>query len=311
MPTEPRIVPDPPPIYLPIPGWARLPATAEGIEDASYFAGAALAALHPAAREEHPVGRLWRQRLALAGAAALTRQQGRPEGEVMLRDHWYLTSAGGDPGPAGRLLGAFRALGEPRALRPEQWASRIAGLFELAVDAPLTMALEVAAGHTRGSGDAVRAAAATAVDVIRRRPDCRSLAVWLADAVLAVRLGWPAPVPLLSSALRSHDWRALREGRTEAWTDGCHLAYARSAAAALDLHADLSRRALRLLTVAPQLRGKDADTMVAILISEDAQPARSGKTTSDRSSRRLFERLVMLGGARELTGRATFRLYGL
>jgi hypothetical protein len=51
--------------------------------------------------------------------------------------------------------------------------------------------------------------------------------------------------------------------------------------------------------------------MVATLLSEDAQPARGGQTASDRSSRRLFERLVSLGVVRELTGRPTFRLYGL
>ncbi|NNG71933.1 DUF1403 family protein [Rhizobium laguerreae] len=311
MASRARIAPDPPPSYPPVPGWARLPTTAEGVGDAGYFAGAALAALHPAARDEHPLGSLWRQRLALGCAAALVRQQGRPEGEAALRDHWYLTPTGGDPGPAGRLLAAFRALGEPRALRLQQWATRIAGLFELTADPSLTVALEVAADNARGPGDAVRAAAATALDLIRRRPDVRPLAVWLADATLASRLGWAAPLPLLATALRPGDWRVLREGRADAWTDACHLAYARAAAAALDLHADLGRRTTRLLDVAPQLRGKDADTTISMLIQEDALAARTGRATSDRSSRRLFDRLVALGGVRELTGRSTFRLYGL
>jgi len=83
------------------------------------------------------------------------------------------------------------------------------------------------------------------------------------------------------------------------------------ATVAFDLYTDLARRAARLLEIAPQLRSKDADTMVAILISEDAQAAQTGRTVSDRSSRRLFERLVALGGVRELTGRPTFHLYGL
>lgn len=311
MASRARIVPVPPPSYPPVPGWARLPTTAEGVGDAGYFAGAALAALHPAARDEHPLGSLWRQRLALGGAAALARQRGRPEGEAALRDHWYLTPADGDPGPAGRLLAAFRALGEPRALRLEQWGVRLPNLFELTADPSLTVALEMAAGNAHGPGDAVRAAAATALDLVRRRPDARALAMWLADAVLARRLGWPAPLPLLATALRPGDWRVLREGRAEAWTDACHLAYGRGAAAALDLHADLGRRSTRLLDVAPQLRGKDADTTISMLIQEDALAARTGKAASDRSSRRLFDRLVALGGVRELTGRSTFRLYGL
>jgi hypothetical protein len=118
---------------------------------------------------------------------------------------------------------------------------------------------------------------------------------------------------MLATHLMREAFRLARVNDSDpiAWIAACSLAYARDAAAASDLYADLVRRAGRLLAVAPNLRGKDADTTVAILLSEDAQPARSGKTASDRSSRRLFERLVELGAVRELTGRASFRLYGL
>jgi hypothetical protein len=66
-----------------------------------------------------------------------------------------------------------------------------------------------------------------------------------------------------------------------------------------------------LIAVAPKLRGRDAARRVEILLTEDAQAATAGARATDRSSRRLFDRLVAIGAARELTGRPTFRLYGL
>jgi hypothetical protein len=74
---------------------------------------------------------------------------------------------------------------------------------------------------------------------------------------------------------------------------------------ALDLSAELGRRADRLLAVAPGLRAKAADAVVDRLLSDDAIVA-SAKIAgmSDRSLRRLFERLVELGAVRELSGRS-------
>ena len=71
------------------------------------------------------------------------------------------------------------------------------------------------------------------------------------------------------------------------------------------------RRAARLRVVAPKLRGRDARATVAALLTEDALAAQAGERASDRAARRLFDRLTALGAARELTGRPSFRLYGL
>lgn len=89
-------------------------------------------------------------------------------------------------------------------------------------------------------------------------------------------------------------------------------AQARAALRVIDQSADIERRADRLIAVAPGLRARGADVVVDRLLSDDASVA-SAKIAgmSDRSLRRLFERLVELGAVRELSGRATFRIYGI
>ena len=74
----------------------------------------------------------------------------------------------------------------------------------------------------------------------------------------------------------------------------------------------LGRSAQKLIAIAPRLRARGAGAVIKTLLDEDAvlASARRG-AISDRGARRLFDRLVALGGVRELTGRATFRLYGL
>jgi hypothetical protein len=90
------------------------------------------------------------------------------------------------------------------------------------------------------------------------------------------------------------------------------LAYARAALSALDLTQDLARRAARLFDAAPKLRAEGKGRALKALLADDAVSAAAPiLALSDRARRRLFERLVSLSAARELTGRKTFRLYGL
>jgi hypothetical protein len=63
---------------------------------------------------------------------------------------------------------------------------------------------------------------------------------------------------------------------------------------------------------ASKLRAKEKGRALAALLADDALSAAAPLPgLSDRARRRLFERLVRLSAARELTGRPTFRLYGL
>jgi hypothetical protein len=85
-----------------------------------------------------------------------------------------------------------------------------------------------------------------------------------------------------------------------------------AAASALDLGADLSRRAEILLTVAPTLRAKPAQKIVEMLLVEDGvAPGEAARKLlmTKRSARRLFE--TKLGAVRELSGRPSFRMFGL
>ena len=139
------------------------------------------------------------------------------------------------------------------------------------------------------------------------------------DLVLAIRLRWPRPLPLIATkildpTLRQPDGGGRPRPGDPAWPNAAAGAIALAAASALDLAADLSRRSDTLLAVAPKLRAKPASKIVDLLLAEDcvspAEAARQAPMT-DRAARRLFDRLVALGAVRELSGRPAFRLYGL
>jgi hypothetical protein len=307
------------PALPPMPGWARSGAAVTDFA-AAFQAGAALAALDARVRADAraaPFAGAWRRRLALKAAAASARIARRGEDEASLRDALLLRHGSDDPGPAGRLLVAWRGLDRsaPLAAPRGDAVLHVAETLSLRVDDALRGAIAEAQQLAAAAAAAPFAAAQAARIVVAQRPDAEILSLWLADAVLAARLTWPRPLPLIAGAL-GHP--SLRSGGRRphpgdaTWTLTCCLAYGRAAAEACDLFAALGRSAQKLLAVAPRLRAKGAGAVIATLLDEDAVlPSARRSAISDRGARRLFDRLVALGGVRELTGRATFRLYGL
>jgi hypothetical protein len=300
----------------PLPGWARIdaPLADTGTDTGAAFqAGAALAALDARVRAGVPFAGVWRRRLALKAAAASARIARRGEDEATLRDVFFLRHGGDDPGPAGRMLVAWRGLDRSAPLGDESVFHTVDTL-QLKVDDGLRAAI-AEVQQLAALAQAAPFAAAQAARIVAQRPGAGILALWLADAVLAARLKWPRPLPLIAGALvhpslRSDGHRPYPGDAN--WTGSCCIAYGRAAVAACDLFAELGRSSQKLIAVAPRLRARGAGAVIKTLLDEDAVPASARRgAISARGSRRLFDRLVALGGVRELTGRATSRLYGL
>ena len=307
-----------PPPPAPIPAWARARGRA-GEGDPLFFAGAELALLDAFLRADPPAARALRARLALKSAAASAKILRVNADAAALRD---LRFAIGDPlGPAANLLSLWRDLaGRPPSLDPGRIHNAAAAL-DLALANATTLA-ESLRKHSR-AGDPLSAAAMAGAASFSAFPDAPAppsqiLALWVFDMVIAMRLRWPRPLPLIATRILDPSLRSDGGGRPRpgdpAWPNAAAGAIALAAASALDLAADLARRSKTLIAVAPKLRSKPAAKIVDLLLGEDcvspAEAARQAPMT-DRAARRLFDRLVLLGAARELTGRPTFRLYGL
>lgn len=300
-----------------VPAWARQRGEVQRDVDAGYLAGSALNSLDNLVRSTPVWAGVWRQRLALKSAAAATRLVGRTEEESALRDAQLFRAAGDDPGPAGRVLLAWRRLAGRSTAIDEEVVRSIADLLELKWDEALAEVVANAEDLAASARPAPVVAAELAAELYRVRPEAELLALWLADAVLALKFRWPVPVPLLigqvaSSLFKTSELRRRVRPGGEGWGRAVMLGYAQAAAEACDLGADLGRRSLRLVEVAPKLRAKGSAEVVKLLLDDDALPASwSGAKLSARGARRLFERLQDLGAVRELSGRPTFRLYGL
>jgi hypothetical protein len=290
---RPDRIPDPETLPQ-MPAWVTS-ARAETIEDVAFYSGAVLNHLHVVLGRKEVPHALLRDRLALVAAEACVAFSGRSERAAQLRDAVHLLRPGDLPGPAGESCLAWRrAVERPHSIKalcralPDLQAERIAGWLDA------------------GQGAPVNRAALVLETVLTEAPRAEVPAFILADAALAQSLGWDHLVPLLAAGLKRADLR--KQGAELRFA--CHRALVSSAIEAVRLCADLAHRAAHLKAVAPKLRARGAADAVEMFLTRDAV-APSALPLSDRAARRLCDRLVDLGAVRELTGRDTFRLYGV
>lgn len=278
----------------PMPAWITS-ARAETLEDVAFLSGAALSHLHLVLNRNEVPQSLLRERLALRAAEACVAHSGRPERAGELRDAVAFLQPGDLPGPAGEAyLSWQRAVERPVSVKVLHRAFKGAE------------AGRIAEWLDTGQGAPVSRASMVMETLLTEAPQQDVAALILADAALAQAFGWKQIVPLLAAGLKRADLRKRREDLRSA----CHRAVSNSAIEVVRLAAELARRTAHLKEVAPRLRAKGAGDAVDMFLARDAV-APSALPLPDRAARRLCDRLVDLGAIRELTGRDTFRLYGV
>ena len=286
------------------------------LENAGFASGSALALLHLAVTDPSTCvpAELLRKRLAMQAAVNCLKFDRRSDDVAGIRDALLLTAEGNERGPGGDMANRWiRACSI--SIIGSGWQDRLTDLLpvHLQEDAQTWLG-------TKEEGDIHSSPVAHAAQLIQAvtkdHPQDEAVGLLFADLAISRFLGWEYLMPLLSHQLLG---RQLKLDGNDLLMN-CHLALTAAARKATRLAHNLARRATLLSSVAPKLRAKGSDHAIALFLTEDAvlpatmlSPRILGTNTSmsDRSARRLCDRLVELGAVRELTGRPTYRMYGI
>lgn len=298
-----------------LPAWVTS-GRAEAFEAVVFRSGAALTVLDQLiGNPTHGVPlKLLANRLALSAATATSKLEGRLAREADIRDAYHLTPAGEARGPDGDLLAFWREAVRLRVSGSGEIADLIGADFAGEVGVWLDTGQERARTQGPLAGCVFVLRAVLAADDRAERVACL-----LSDVILAQALTWKAVLPVSAQRLTKTMLRDLDSNG-----QGADLAVQTRILASIEetirLARDLAQRGAALRAVAPKLRAKGSDAAVALFLTEDAvapstmlSPMIKGTAISmtSRAARRFCDRLVELGVARELTGRPTFRLYGI
>lgn len=306
-------------ITLPkLPSWVTS-GRAETLETVAFQSGAALTVLDQLVSDPSqgvPL-KLLANQLALQAATATSKFEGRLAREADIRDAYHLTPPGEARGPDGDLLAFWRDAVRLK-LTGRDWHDTVQGLVGAAfADDVLRW---IAAGATRAKTYGPLAGCVAVMRAVLEMDDrAERIACMLSDIVVARLLNWTSVLPVTAQHLTKTMLRDLiADGRgAELKIQRCLL---ESIEGTIRLARDLATRAAALRAITPKLRAKGSKAAADLFLSEDAigpsamlSPMIQGTTIpmTDRAARRFCDRLVELGVAQELTGRSTFRLYGI
>ncbi|SFF28017.1 Protein of unknown function [Sulfitobacter brevis] len=301
-----------------LPGWVTC-GRAETFESVAFRSGAALTVLDKLVSDPSqgvPL-KLLANKLALQAATATSKLEGRLAREVDIRDAYHLTPAGEARGPDGDLLAFWRA-GVALRLTGQDLQIGLKNLVGSNFEGDI--AGWMAAGVVRAKSHGPLAGCVAVMRAVLEMDDrAERIACLLADIVLARVLNWTSLLPVAAQHLTKTMLRDLvADGQGVEIEVQARLLI--SIEDTIRLARDLATRASALRVVTPKLRAKGSKAAADLFLSEDAigpsmmlSPTIQGTTITmtDRAARRFCDRLVELGVACELTGRPTFRLYGI